>query len=63
MDVPSLFISGKSDWGIYQKPGALKKMQTIMTKFEGIELVENAGHWVQQENPDRVNELLLRFFI
>ena len=34
-----------------------------MTKFEGIELVENAGHWVQQENPDRVNELLLRFFL
>lgn len=63
IDVPSLFISGKSDWGIYQKPGALRKMQTIMTKFEGIELVENAGHWVQQENPDRVNELLLRFFI
>ena len=63
IDVPSLFISGKSDWGIYQKPGALRKMQTIMTKFEGIDLVENAGHWVQQENPDRVNELLLRFFI
>jgi pimeloyl-ACP methyl ester carboxylesterase len=24
-------------------------------------LVDGAGHWIQQEQPDRVNELLLAF--
>jgi pimeloyl-ACP methyl ester carboxylesterase len=24
-------------------------------------LIEGAGHWLQQERPDRVNELLLEF--
>jgi pimeloyl-ACP methyl ester carboxylesterase len=27
----------------------------------GRHLVEGAGHWVQQEQPERVTELLLRF--
>ena len=28
IDVPSMFIGGKSDWGVYQNPGALERMQT-----------------------------------
>ena len=28
IDVPSIFISGKSDWGVYQRPGALEKMRS-----------------------------------
>lgn len=27
LDVPSLFIAGKSDWGVYQNPGDFEKMQ------------------------------------
>ena len=27
IDVPSMFIGGKSDWGVYQNPGALERMQ------------------------------------
>ena len=27
IDVPSLFIGGNSDWGVYQNPGDLEKMQ------------------------------------
>ena len=27
IDVPSIFISGKSDWGVYQRPGAFEHMQ------------------------------------
>ena len=61
IDVPSLFISGQKDWGIYQKPGALDKMSSVMSKFKGVQLVENAGHWVQQENPEKVNKLILEF--
>ena len=61
IDVPSLFISGQKDWGTYQKPGALDKMSSVMSKFKGVQLVENAGHWVQQENPAKVNKLILEF--
>ena len=28
IDVPSSFISGSSDWGHYQRPGALEAMQS-----------------------------------
>lgn len=27
IDIPSAFIAGRSDWGIYQKPGAIEAMQ------------------------------------
>ena len=59
--VPSLFISGEQDWGTFQKPGAIDKMSSTMSNLRGIELVENAGHWVQQENSEKVNKLILDF--
>jgi pimeloyl-ACP methyl ester carboxylesterase len=62
VDVPAIFISGKSDWGIYQTPGAIEKMQkNACTRMKKIHLIEGAGHWVQQEKPDEVNRLLLGF--
>jgi pimeloyl-ACP methyl ester carboxylesterase len=62
IDVPSLFIAGRSDWGTYQRPGNLERMQTAAcTRMVGIHLVDGAGHWVQQEQPERVGELLLEF--
>jgi pimeloyl-ACP methyl ester carboxylesterase len=62
IDVPATFISGRSDWGIRQSPGALERMQkTACTNMKEIHLVEGAGHWIQQEQPDEVNRLLLRF--
>ena len=62
VDVPSTFISGRNDWGIYQTPGAIERMQkAACTKMKEIHLIEGAGHWVQQERPDEVNRLLLQF--
>jgi pimeloyl-ACP methyl ester carboxylesterase len=62
IDVPSLFIAGKSDWGAYQTPGALESMQkTACTQMVGTHLVEGAGHWVQQEQPTAVTQLVLEF--
>ena len=62
IDVPSLFIGGKSDWGTYSAPGALDLMRTkAATRMEGIELIDGAGHWIQQEQPVRLSELLLAF--
>ncbi len=62
IDVPSTFISGASDWGIHQGPGALERMQKVAcTNMKEIHLIPGAGHWVQQEKPDEVNRLLLEF--
>jgi pimeloyl-ACP methyl ester carboxylesterase len=62
IDVPSLFIAGKSDWGTYQRPGNVERMQqTACTRMLGCHLLDRAGHWVQQEQPEQVNALLLRF--
>ena len=27
IDIPSCFIAGASDWGVYQKPGDFERMQ------------------------------------
>ncbi|MDQ2804816.1 MAG: alpha/beta hydrolase [Pseudomonadota bacterium] len=62
IDVPSVFIAGSSDWGPYQTPGALGRMQSqACTRMTGCHLVPGAGHWVQQEQPEQVTALLLRF--
>jgi pimeloyl-ACP methyl ester carboxylesterase len=62
IDVPSCFISGKQDWGTYQRPGVFEAMQkTACTRMLGCHLIEGAGHWVQQEQPGEVNRLLLQF--
>jgi pimeloyl-ACP methyl ester carboxylesterase len=62
IDVPSMFIAGRSDWGIYQTPGAIERMQgTGCSDMRGVHLIEGAGHWVQQEQAAQVNTLLLRF--
>jgi pimeloyl-ACP methyl ester carboxylesterase len=62
IDVPSCFISGKSDWGVYQTPGAVERMKnSACTHMLGFHLVDGAGHWVQQEQPEEVSRLLLQF--
>ena len=62
IDIPSAFISGKQDWGTYQRPGVFETMQTkACTNMIGCHLVDGAGHWVQQEQPREVSRLLLQF--
>jgi pimeloyl-ACP methyl ester carboxylesterase len=62
IDVPSCFIAGKSDWGPYQRPGNLERMQNqVCTQMQGCHLLDGAGHWVQQEQPEEVSRLLIKF--
>jgi pimeloyl-ACP methyl ester carboxylesterase len=60
--VPSLFLSGKQDWGIYQTPGAIEYMRDqVCTSMKEIVLIDNAGHWVQQEQSQAVIDNLSDF--
>jgi pimeloyl-ACP methyl ester carboxylesterase len=62
IDVPSIFIAGKSDWGTYQRPGNFERMQqSACTRMVGCHLIDGAGHWVQQEQPKQVSQLLIEF--
>jgi pimeloyl-ACP methyl ester carboxylesterase len=62
IDVPAAFISGQSDWGTYQRPGDFERMRfRLCTRFDGCHLIEGAGHWVQQEQPEQVAALLIAF--
>ena len=62
IDVPSQFVAGKSDWGVYQTPGAVDEMRmSACSHMVGFHLLDGAGHWVQQEQPEQVSALLIQF--
>ncbi|TNF89986.1 MAG: alpha/beta hydrolase [Gammaproteobacteria bacterium] len=62
IQVPAAFIAGDRDWGIYQTPGVLAAMaERACTDFRGQHLISGAGHWVQQEAPEELADLLIRF--
>ena len=62
IEVPATFISGAQDWGIHQRPGSLERMQREACRdFRGLHLIEGAGHWVQQEQPEETARLLIDF--
>ena len=62
IDQPSIFIAGSSDWGSYQSPGNLERMQEqACTDMRAVHMVDGAGHWVQQEQPEETARLLIEF--
>jgi pimeloyl-ACP methyl ester carboxylesterase len=61
IECPSIFISGAKDWGNYQQPGAIESYPESCSDFRGVTFIEGAGHWPQQERPERVAHNLLRF--
>jgi pimeloyl-ACP methyl ester carboxylesterase len=62
IDQPSIFIAGASDWGVYQNPGTVERMEkSVCTQMRGVHLIDGAGHWVQQERPKETASLLIDF--
>jgi pimeloyl-ACP methyl ester carboxylesterase len=57
--VPSLFIGGERDPVLVMSPPTI--MDGWLTDHRGTIIVEEAGHWVQQEKPEEVNAALLGF--
>lgn len=62
LDVPACYLGGEKDWGVYQSPGAFEAMQHgACTQLLGVHLVDGAGHSLAEEQPLKVNSLLLDF--
>jgi pimeloyl-ACP methyl ester carboxylesterase len=62
IEVPALFVAGAADWGVFQSPGVFEAMQArACADFRGARLIDGAGHWVQQEQPQAVLKALLGF--
>jgi len=60
--VPSCFMAGASDWGIYQSPGAFEAMQSrACSDMRSCDLIPGAGHWLELEKPQIVIKKLLGF--
>jgi pimeloyl-ACP methyl ester carboxylesterase len=59
INVPALMFHGRDDGCIGAE--TLEGMEKLFPKGLKIELVPGAGHFVHQERPDHVNELVLKF--
>jgi pimeloyl-ACP methyl ester carboxylesterase len=56
LEMPALFMAGTRDSTVqWMSPDAMHERATDLR----VELVEGAGHWLQQERPDEVNRALV----
>lgn len=60
---PAAFIAGSRDPVLRFVPGVdlIERMREQVADLRMVRLIENAGHWVQQERPAEVNAALLEF--
>ena len=59
--VPALFIGGDKDGPTIWGANAIARFADTLPLLKGNHILENCGHWVQQEKADEVNGLLLEF--
>ncbi len=58
---PSLFLAGESDGVVSLYRHAFDGLESTMPGLRHKLLIPNAGHWVQQEQPEPVNRALVEF--
>jgi pimeloyl-ACP methyl ester carboxylesterase len=62
IDVPAQVIAAREDWGANRTIGGPMNIgKTGFTQFKGVHMVERAGHWAHEEQPEKVSELLTAF--
>jgi pimeloyl-ACP methyl ester carboxylesterase len=59
IEVPSLFVGGSLDPVLQMSPPSIQ--DDWLTDHRGSVLIDGAGHWVQQEEPQQVNAAILGF--
>jgi pimeloyl-ACP methyl ester carboxylesterase len=60
VDKPALMISAADDW--FFPRGATDGMEELLPQVEK-HVIRDAGHWLQQEKPDEINELLISWLM
>ncbi len=58
---PALFIAGELDGVITFSRGAYDRMEASIPNLKQKVLLPGAGHWIQQERPLEVNDLMIQF--
>jgi pimeloyl-ACP methyl ester carboxylesterase len=58
IEVPTLFIGAVDD--VIVAPRHIEAMKPFVTRLE-IRMIDNCGHWTQQEHPDAVNRLIVEW--
>ena len=58
---PSLFVGGDRDGPTLLGSNAIKRFGQTLPGLVRSEILADCGHWVQQEKPDEVNEILIAF--
>jgi pimeloyl-ACP methyl ester carboxylesterase len=62
IDIPAQFIAGKQDWGANRIAGGAEAAgKNGYTKFRGVQMVDRAGHWPHEEQPEIVSRQLIDF--
>lgn len=58
---PSYFIGGQYDVATMWGAEAIERAGEKMSDYRGAHIIPGVGHWIQQENPQETNRLLLEF--
>ena len=61
IDQPSFYMGGSTDLIAGNTPEAIAGMEAALGDLRHLELIEGAGHWLQQEYPAEVNAALVAF--
>ncbi|HSA49726.1 MAG TPA: alpha/beta hydrolase [Yinghuangia sp.] len=56
---PSLFLGGSRDASTMWLSDAVKAFETTLPGLAASHILDDCGHWIQQERPDEVNRLLV----
>lgn len=58
---PALFVGGEADAFIARRRAAFDALEESVPNLQKKVLLAGAGHWIQQERPAEVNQLLIEF--
>jgi pimeloyl-ACP methyl ester carboxylesterase len=61
VSMPVYFIGGTRDVVNVMDPSGVERMQNLLPNFRGSTILDDVGHWTQQEAPGAFNEALLEF--
>jgi pimeloyl-ACP methyl ester carboxylesterase len=61
IEQPSFYMGGSTDMIAGNTPDAIEAMTAALPDLRHLDIVEGAGHWLQQERPELVNSSLINF--